>query len=193
MNNFQDTYPIVDFEPDIDQETRNDYRFYFISKGKKDIYKAIQYEYLEELNNAPLFNLGFGDLDADAEDLLDQSVSGNDDHYKVFYTVLNTMPRLFLMHSDATILVQGSDSTPEFIAKCKANCTRGCDNEECKKAHRRIKIYRHFVDKNFDTLNSEYDFFGGVTLNKYQNAEPYQKGEKYISVLVKRKTPYYEN
>lgn len=193
MNNFQNTYPIEEFDFGMESEMTNDYTFYFISKGKKNIYKAIQYEYLDELNKAPLFNFGFGDLNGIADMLLDESVSGNDDHYKVFYTVLNTVPRLFSIHNNATVLVQGSDSTPQFIEKCRANCTRACDNEECKKAHRRIKIYRHFVDKNFESLNSEYDFWGAETLNKYPDAEPYQVGKKYVSVLVKRKTAYHEN
>lgn len=188
MNNIHDTYPIIEFESDFDPETRNHYRFYFLSEGKSEIFKAIHYEYLKEVKDSPLFNLGFGDYDNSTDSFLDKVTPCNGDHYKVFYTVLNTVPRLFVAHSDATVLVQGSDSTVEFIENCRANCSRGCDNEECKKAHRRIRIYRNYVDKNFDSLNCEYDFMGSETLYKDDNAEPYQIGKEYISVLVKRKT-----
>jgi hypothetical protein len=184
MNNYQDIYAITEEQ----LATRNDYRFYFVSTGKKDINKMIEYEFVKDIENGPLFNLGFGNYNSATDGLLDEVVSCNDDHYKVFYTVLNTIPRLFLAHTDATILVQGSDSMPQFIERCKANCNRNCGNEECKMAHRRIKIYRNFVDKNFDNLSNDYAFLGSKNVDNFEDAESYQVGEKYISVLVKRKT-----
>lgn len=193
MNNFQDTYPFEEFDFDIVSETRNNYRFYFTSKGKNKILKAIHYDYIDELKNTLLFNLGFGDYDCMNNTILDEEVTCNGDHYKVFYTVLNTVPRLFTAHGDAILLVQGSDSMPEYINKCRANCTRDCKDQDCKKAHRRIRIYRNFVNKNFDILNDEYDFQGSEALYKEGIAEPYQIGKEYISVLIKRKTTYYEN
>ena len=193
MNNFQDTYPISELDFDLVSEIRNDYRFYFTSIGKKEIDKAIHYDYIEEIGNTPLFNLGFGDYDFKTDSILDEEISCNGDHYKVFYTILNTVPRLFDAHNDATLLVQGSDSMPEFIQNCKANCTRECNDQDCRKAHRRIRIYRNFVNKNFDNLNDEYDFQGSEALYKEGIAEPYEVGKEYISVLVKRKNNYYEN
>jgi hypothetical protein len=40
----------------------------------------------------------------------DEEVSNNKDHYKVFHTVLNTVPRLFDAYGDIILIAQGSDS-----------------------------------------------------------------------------------
>jgi hypothetical protein len=59
-------------------------------------------------------------------------------------------------------MVQGSDSTQEFRDNCQLTCKKRCTGAECKNMHRRINIYRNYVDKNFDSLSKEYLFLGGV-------------------------------
>ncbi len=117
MNSFQDVYSTREYH--IAQGTL---RYYFVSKGKKDIVKAVQYQYVRHFDDRPLFNLGFGDYNPETGTVSDEEISNNDDQYKVFHTVLNTIPRLFDAYGDVILLVQGSDSKPEFIDKCRLGC-----------------------------------------------------------------------
>lgn len=185
MNNFQDVYNTQEDH----LESQGILRYYFVSKGKKDIVKTVQYQYVKHFNGTPLFNLGFGDYNLETGVVSDEDVSSNDDQYRVFYTVLNTIPRLFDVYGYVILMVQGSDSRQEFIENCKTNCSRKCNEGDCKKAHRRINIYRNFVDKNFEHLDKEYIFWGGEDLDNQNFIEPYKKGKKYNSVLVMRKNP----
>jgi len=41
----------------------NGMNFFFISKGKADIVKIVQYLYVQDLNGTKVYNLGFGDYD----------------------------------------------------------------------------------------------------------------------------------
>lgn len=180
MNNFQNVY-----------NTNEDHfasegilRFYFVSKGKTDIVKVVQYQYVKHFDGYPLFNFGFGDYNLETGDVSDEEVSNNDDQYKVFHTVLNTVPRLFDTYGNVILMVQGSDSKPEFIEDCRIGCFRKCGDEDCKKAHRRMNIYRNFVDKNFEALNKEYIFKGGEGIDSQNLIEFYKNGGKYNSVLV---------
>jgi hypothetical protein len=100
--------------------------------------------------------------------------------------VLNTIPKVFDIHENAMIMVTGSDIKPEFIEKCKVSCSRECGEKICKKAHRRINIYRGFVDKNFDQLNKDYIFYGGERIENQNIVELYSKGQKYNAVFFTR-------
>ena len=55
----------------------------------------------------------------------------------------------------------------------------------CKNQHRRISVYTYYVNKNFETLNKEYAFFGGIEDdNEAIRLEPYIPNKKYGSVFV---------
>lgn len=182
MNNFQNVYHTREYQ------VANDLlQFYFVSKGEKDIVKVVQYQYVKDFNGRPLFNLGFGDYDMDKGTVSDEEVSNNKDHYKVFHTVLNTVPRLFDTFGDIVLMAQGSDSRQEYINKCRVSCSKECDDGHCKKAHRRIGIYRGFVDKNFAELSKIYDFLGGEGIENQKFIEPYQRWKTYKAVFVLRK------
>ncbi len=56
--------------------------------------------------------------------------------------------------------------------------------EFCKDAHRRIGIYRGFVDKYFEELGENYIFKGGEGVEPQDLIELYQKGKKYNAVLI---------
>ena len=186
MNNFQNVYNTQEY-----RLSNGTLRYYFVSKGKKDIIKAVQYQYVRHFDGHPLFNLGFGDFNPATGTVSDEEISNNDDPYKVFHTVLNTVPRLFDAYENENVIlmVQGSDSKPEFIDKCRTSCTRSCGEETCKSAHRRIGIYRRFVDKNFDLLSENYIFKGGEGIENQNLIEPYEKGKEYNAVLVMKKNP----
>lgn len=165
-------------------------KYLFISKGKKDVVKAIDYTFVGQLHQQQqIFNLGFGDYDIDTDTIDDSVNSENGDVYAVFHTVLNSIPKFFETYSDAAIIVQGSDSGKDFIDKCKPTCKKSCDNQNtCKNQNRRISVYRNYVNKGFDTLSKEYTFYGGVrNMNNRIEIEAYIVEKKYDSVLVVKK------
>lgn len=183
MNNSQEVY---DIQESINPE-EGVIRYYFVSKGRKAIIKVVEYQYVKQFNNKPLFNLGFGDYNPETGNISDEDMSGNEDHYQVFNTVLHTIPQLFTTYVNSALTVKGSDSGPEFIESCKRNCIRKCKNGHCKKADRRINIYRSFVDKYYEILSQEYSFHGGEELSDDSHSEPYEKGKKYKQVIVEKK------
>lgn len=149
----------------------------------------VQYQYVKDFDGRPLYNLGFGDYDMDTGTVSDEEVSNNKDHYKVFHTVLNTVPRLFDAYGNVVLMVQGSDSKQEYIEKCRTSCSKKCEDGICKNAHRRISIYRGFVDKYFEELSENYSFLGGEGIENENLIESYQRGKKYNAVFVVRKNP----
>ena len=158
--------------------------YLFISKGKNDVIKVIQYLYFTELYGKSIFNLGFGDYDINEDKIDDSANTGNGDAYKVLNTVLTTIPKFFDTFHDAMLMVQGSDSKTEFTERCKLTCKKMCTSY-CKNQHRRISVYTYYVNKNFETLNKEYAFFGGIEDdNGAIRLEPYIPHKKYGSVFV---------
>ena len=148
-----------------------------MSEGKEDIVKAIQFSYLQDLNTQPVYNLGFGDYNIETDALVDTTNSNNGDHYRVLNTVLSTIPPFLETYPNAVLMVHGSDGRPDFEANCKATCTKNCIME-CKNFKRRINIYRRYLDKNYDELNADYQFKGGV----FQ-----QNGDIYLEDYIPRK------
>jgi len=106
-------------------------QYVFVSKGEKDIIKVIEYSFVQVFLQKRLFNLGFGDYDAETDSLIDNSSSNNGDHYRVFNTVLNTIPDFFIHYPTDIVAVQGSDSHPGFAENCKIACTKKCGKGEC--------------------------------------------------------------
>jgi hypothetical protein len=85
------------------------------------------------------------------------------------------------------LMVEGSDSRPDFVEHCKLTCLKNC-SDECKNFNRRINVYRNYVNKNYSELIKLYSFYGGYT-DKGNNAniEPYESGKEYSLVfLLKR-------
>ena len=186
MSNFQNIYDLEE-----DKEAQN-LKFIFISSGTQDIVKAIQYSYLQQLNNSHLlqlngknvYNLGFGDYNLENDTLTDTVNTNNGDVYKVFNTVLSTVPNFFENYTNSILIVQGSDSSQQFIQQCKETCTKSC-GEKCKKSNRRINIYKHFVNKNYEQLIVDYHIIGGMKDENNQiYLEEYVKYKDYDSVLL---------
>lgn len=175
---------VYDLEED---DSRDEMTFFFISKGESDIIKAIQYSFVQELNGRHLFNLGFGDYDLENDRIMDDIDSNNNDVYKVFNTVLYTIPIFFEKHTNDYLIVNGSDGHKDFISGCIPKCEKRCTTE-CKKFNRRINVYRGYIDKNYETLCTDYQFFGG---NKDHLGNPlfegYERYKKYDSVLLLNK------
>lgn len=160
------------------------HKFFFISEGDQNVLKVVQYTLVEEVNGKKIYNLGFGDYNFANNAITDSTNTNNGDVYKVFNTVLSTIPVFFDNCNDHILMVQGSDSRNEFIQHCKQACTKKC-KEECKNHNRRIKIYQNYIDKNYKNLSKEYLFFGGTKKDDQQMAiEYYQPYKKYDSVLL---------
>ena len=176
-----------------EQKSETDIKYFFISKGREDIIKAIQYSLVQELNGKNVYNLGFGDYDIENDIIIDSANTNNGDAYKVLNTVLSTIPKFFEIYSDDILMVQGSDGRPEFIVNFKLKCIKNCD-EECKNFNRRINVYRKYVDKYYDQLILEYQFLGGKKNEKNQTImEEYVCRKDYDAVfLLKRKLNFTE-
>lgn len=159
-------------------------RHYFKSDGTVTIAKAIEYKYLQDWEGKPVFNLGFGDYDFTTDNITDSTVSNNNDAYIVFNTVLNTIPGFFITHPKSALIVQGSDSTEEFVEKCKENCKRNCEADTCKKKGRRIATYTGYINKEFEKLNKSYEFKGVFEVGPPVD---YVIGAKYEAVLIYKK------
>ena len=137
-------------------------RYFFISEGERNLLKMIEYSLLEEESDGrKLFNFGFGDYNSSNGTIADQVLSNNKDVYKVFNTVLSTIPRFFKIHSNAILMVKGSDSSIEFVEICRTGCRKNC-SDICRNVDRRISIYRGYINKHFDTLKTDYTIYGGL-------------------------------
>lgn len=175
---------VYDLEED---KSENGIQFFFISKGEKDIIKAIQFSFVQELNGRKIYNLGFGDYDLENDKIIDDIDTNNGDAYKVLNTVLSTIPIFFENFGSEILMVQGSDGRPEFVEHCKLNCKKKC-GYECKNYNRRINIYRNYVDKNFDDLSVDYQFLGGLKNEDHLIIlESYIRYKEYESVFLFRK------
>ncbi|HVU57361.1 MAG TPA: hypothetical protein VHD83_20000 [Puia sp.] len=182
MSHFTDTYEIVK------QITPEGVNFFFVSFGEREIIKVVRYSYITDFQGMYLYNLGFGDYNYRARLYSDDSVANNGDPYSVYHTVLATIPCFFQIYKDAMLMVQGSDSTLKFGEDCRIICTRKCPLDTCKKAHRRISIYRHYVDKHFEMLVRDYEFFG--SFKSFENQlliEDYIKDKRYLTILLKKR------
>lgn len=165
----------------------NGIKYFFVSKGRTDIIKAVDYSYIQDYNGKAVFNLGFGDFDLNANQIDDGILTGNRDTYKVLNTVLSTVPLFFESFSHSIMIVRGSDSSNKYEEDCRINCKRNCSGN-CRKANRRIKIYCNYVNKNFEELDREYSFYGGFINDENKIViENYVREKKYKAVLVLKK------
>ncbi|WP_316813845.1 DUF6934 family protein [Pedobacter heparinus] len=161
--------------------------YLFVSKGIRDVVKAVQFDYVMNFSERKVYNLGFGDYDIFSGKINDSINTVNGDVYAVFNTVLSTIPKFFDKFSDAVILVQGSDSSAEFVESCRGSCVKKC-RATCKKQHRRINVYRYYVNRNFNELSMTYKFFGSIRdVNDEVTIDDYAPHVQYDSVWVIKK------
>lgn len=181
MSQYNNVYPTESFSDNISN------KYLFISSGKIDVVKAVEYQYVEPNEEGHVYNLAFGDFDFETGQLNDLVDTNNGDHYAVFNTVLSTIPSFFDDNPMATMMVQGSDTKEEYVEKCKLVCKKKCV-ASCKNSERRINTYRYYVNKNYDDLIKEYEFVGGETLpDGTISKEVYVKDKKYDTVFCKKR------
>jgi hypothetical protein len=169
-------------------KSENELNLFFISTGKRNIIKAIEYTFIGKYEDKDLYNLGFGDYDIGSDTINDSINTNNRDGRIVFNTVLNTIPTFFTNYPDSMLFIRGSDSKPKFKEDCSKQCRKRC-GENCRKFNQRIRIYTSYINLNFEKLNTTYQFFGDIDEAHGQLIKnDYVPGKEYISVLlIKRK------
>lgn len=164
--------------------------YLFVSRGYKEKIKVVEFEYAGIFGDRHVYNLGFGDYNAEKDSIEDGINTNNGDVYQVFNTVLSIIPRFFRIYEDAALMVEGSDSRIDFVQKCRLNCRKKCE-ENCRDYERRMNVYRNYVNKNFKTLCKTYTFWGGIQCENGKIIEElYQPGKKYDIVYVSRKRKF---
>ncbi|WP_409014831.1 DUF6934 family protein [Dyadobacter aurulentus] len=159
----------------------------FFHEGLKDVPKVVEYSYIQLFEDREVYNLGFGDYCPELKEVRDQVKSNNGDSYKVFRTVLSTVPIFFERQQHAILMVQGSDGGAYLIENCRKSCTKRCVGS-CKKSNQRITVYRNFVEKNFLELSIDYWFLGGfLSTEIHTKIERYIPGHKYDTILLFKK------
>ena len=149
-----------------DFDKADDLTFFFISKGRRKIDKVVKYQKISSCYDRDVYNFGFGDRIGGTSKIDDKIISNNGDIYKVFNTVLQTIPEFFKKYPKSVLFVTGSD------------------NEGEKK---RIRVYRYFVNKNFIWIVKDYVMFGYIIENKKTIVEQYITGKDYFAILIYKK------
>jgi len=175
----------VSYSPTEYVQGGNVINYLFDSTGAKNIVKLVEYRYFKNWKGKRMFNLGFGDYDLINDTVSDSTITDNGDVYKVFNTVLNTIPLFFGNVSNAVVMIQGSDTGEKFVTHCKLHCIKNCRDNKCKNENRRIKVYQNYVNKNFETLKGQYTFYGSVKTGAVDtDIEDYIPYKNYESVFV---------
>jgi hypothetical protein len=179
----EDIYKII-----REKHKRYEIKYFFKSEGLKTLVKVVEYSYLSKLNGYSLFNLAFGDYDEQNDQLIDDTISDNGDVYKIFNTVLSTVPLFFKARKGVIIMARGSDSKSSYTETCRLTCRKKCV-DFCKNAHRRINIYRYYVNKNFNKLIEQFVFLGGhISADGFETIENYELKKRYDSIyLIEKK------
>ncbi|WP_293302061.1 hypothetical protein [Pedobacter sp. UBA4863] len=173
------------YDTELTQEDKK-IKFMFASTGNSTIIKLIEYAPIQQQEDGRyVYNLGFGDYDDANKTLVDDVNSNNGDMYTVFNTVLHSIPVFFAERPYDVIYVRGSDSADDFKLNCINTCTKKC-KDECRKTNQRINTYRYYVNKNFDELSKDYDFYGRNSTGGEEFVQ-YVPGETYHEILVYKK------
>jgi hypothetical protein len=171
----------------IEERSSDEVRFVFFSIGKKIVTKVIVFSYTHQFEDRDVYNLGFGDYDIKHNHIEDKVKTNNGDAYQVFNTVLSTIPLFFNVFPKAILMVQGSDSGPDFANDCMKTCQRKCQSL-CRNFNQRVSIYRNFVEKHFSDLSRGYWFLGGfVKTSQTMTTENYIPRRKYDAILMFKK------
>jgi hypothetical protein len=174
----------------VEYKASEDVLYLFVSRGNEIIIKAVEYSFIQELNGRQVFNLGFGNYDFDSGSIADEVISNNGDTYMVFNTVLSTIPVFLNAYPDAIIMVRGSDSGKHFVDACRKDCRKKCLSA-CRNEHRRVGIYRNYINKHHEALCNDYMFFGSLLpFNEQLSFEKYIILKEYVSIFLIKKRKF---
>lgn len=137
-------------------EDRLSYEF-FSDGPKGEIKKVVQYTKLKNQEDN-IYNLGFGDYNAETHDIDDLSVSDNKDRNLVLQTVASTVPFFFEKYPDAQVTFNGSTEA-------------------------RTRLYIMEISKRLGDLDMAFDIQG----LKEDDWESFRKNGRYKAILVTRR------
>ena len=130
--------------------------FEFISEGPNGrIAKLVQFTLT---NLKDIYNLAFGDKDAENGKINDLAVSNNNDSEKVLATVVATVYAFTESRPNTWVYATGSTAT-------------------------RTRLYRMGIAKYLLEVKSDFEIFGELN----DRWEAFKKGEDYLGYLVRRK------
>lgn len=130
--------------------------FEFVSVGSKgSIPKMIEFQ---TTSTANLYNLAFGDKNAETGELDDLAISNNGDTEKVLGTVVAAVYAFFDAHPDAIIYATGSTSS-------------------------RTRLYRIGICKFYGEIENDYYLYGQIGDKLY----PFEAGKEYDGFVAQRK------
>ena len=131
-------------------------RFEFISEGPKGaIRKLIEFQ---ETTNPLVYNLAFGDFDAQTEKIDDLSVSNNGDTEKILATVVNAIYTFFNKYPDVFVYATGSTKA-------------------------RTRLYRMGLTRFYEERKKDFYLYGQVGDDFIE----FKNGNEYDGFLVQRK------
>jgi len=130
--------------------------FEFVSVGPKGkITKLVQYT---PTNYKDLFNLGFGDKNAETGEIDDGVISNNGDSEKVLATVVATLYAFTEKYPDAIVYATGSSES-------------------------RTRLYRMGITRFISDAERDFEIFGELE----EEWDEFKKDIEYRGFLVKRK------
>ena len=130
--------------------------FEFVSDGANGkITKIVQYT---PTNYKDLYNLGFGDKNAESGFIDDTSISNNGNSEKVLATVVATLYAFTDKHKDVLIYATGSTKS-------------------------RTRLYRMGITKYIDEALADFHVWGEIE----DGWEEFRKNVEYLGFFVKRK------
>lgn len=105
-----------------------------------------------------IYNLGFGDLDAQTGEISDISITNNSDSRKILATVASAVHDFTLRHPKAWIFARGSTLS-------------------------RTRLYRMGITNHWDNIWPEFKLFGLIETEW----EAFEKQKGYEAFLIRRK------
>lgn len=130
--------------------------FEFTSEGKLGrVAKLVAYQ---PTNLKGVFNLAFGDKNADTGQINDRIITDNGDRDKVLATVASTVYAFTDKYPDSWIYLTGSTKS-------------------------RTRLYRMGIAKFFEELNQDFEVYGQIN----DNWEKFKPDTEFEGFLVKRK------
>ena len=131
--------------------------FEFVSEGPQGlIKKRVLFEQTPKKN---IYNLAFGDINPETNDIDDLAITNNNDRDKVLATVAATVYIFTAAYPDAIIYAAGSNPV-------------------------RTRLYRIGISNNLEELQEKFYVYG---LSERIGWVSYEKNTNYLAFFVKRK------
>ena len=127
----------------------------FISVGPRGaIIKVVRFTQI----STGIYNLAFGDLDAETGEINDIRVSNNNDMQKILATIATTVHDFTLQYPGVWLFMKGSTLS-------------------------RTRLYRMGISNHWEEINMDFEIFG----LKESTWEVFEKRENYEAFLIHRK------